>query len=163
MSPETPREPRLVPTRFGASYGVTGEARGASWPATEEKLAASRNYWVCTTRADGSPHSKPVWGYWHEGALWFGSGGVAAANLARDSRVSVHLESGDDVVILEGSVEVRRVPEEALAAYARKYAMKPEDIGGEDASDDWFYLAPRKALTWVEADFPNTAARWDFD
>ncbi len=158
-----PRQPRLVPTRIEASYGITGDAEGASWAATEEKLAASRNYWVSTTRADGAPHSKPVWGFWADGALWFGSGGVAGRNLVRDPRVSVHLESGDDTVILEGEVQVRSVPEAVLHAYAEKYAMKPEDIGGEGASDDWFYLAPRKALTWLEANYPKSAARWDFE
>ena len=33
-----PRTPRLTPSRIEASYGITGEAEGASWPATEEKL-----------------------------------------------------------------------------------------------------------------------------
>src|SRR5690606_19378964 len=78
-----PRTPRLVPTRMDPSYGITGDAEGASWSVTEQKLAASRNYWICTTRADGAPHSKPVWGFWSNGALWFGSGGVAGRNLQR--------------------------------------------------------------------------------
>ncbi len=155
------RTPRLVPTRMDPSYGITGEAEGASWPATEEKLAASRNYWVCTTRADGAPHSKPVWGVWSDGALWFSTGGVAARNLARDPRIAVHLESGDDTVILEGVVQVRGIPEDILSAYAEKYAMKQEDIGGEGG--EWYYLEPRVALTWLEKDYPKTAARWEFE
>lgn len=155
------REPRLVPPRMDPSYGVTGAAEGASWPATEAKLAASRNYWLCTTRADGAPHSKPVWGHWADGTLWFGSGGVAGRNLKRDPRVSVHLESGDDTVILEGTVQLRAVPEAILRAYAQKYAMKAEDLGGDGG--EWYTLEPRVAFTWLEKDYPNTAARWEFD
>lgn len=155
-----PREPRLVPTRFDPSYGITGEAEGASWLATEEQIAASRNYWLSTVREDGAPHAKPVWGHWVAGALWFGSGGVAARNLARDPRVSVHLESGDDVVILEGTVEVRSVPADVLQAYAAKYTMKAEDF---PTDGDWYRLEPRTAFTWLEQDYPKTAARWTWE
>ena len=95
--------PRLTDPHLHPSYGVTKAAADASWPAIEEKLTASRNYWICTTRNDGAPHSKPVWGVWSDG-LWFSTGtnAVTGRNLARDPRISVHNESGDDVVILEG-------------------------------------------------------------
>jgi general stress protein 26 len=157
--------PRLGRPAFDPSYGVTGEPEGASWPATEEKLLASRNYWICTTRADGGPHAKPVWGVWLEGALWFGTGdaSVSGRNLARDPRVSVHLESGDDTVILEGVVEVvpgDGAPPAMDEVYQAKYQMPDE---GDPEGAMWFRLAPRTALTWLESDFLKTAARWEFD
>lgn len=161
-----PPTPRLTPTRIDPSYGITGDAEGASWPATEEKLAASRNYWICTTRSNGAPHAKPVWGLWADGALWFGTGGesVTGRNLARDPRVSVHLESGDDTVILEGVIETHpseSVPADLKTAYAQKYAM-PED--GEDPEGSvWYRLAPQVAFTWLEMSYPTSAARWVFD
>ena len=155
------RNPRLVPMRTDASYGITHEAQGASWPDAEAKLAASRNYWVSTARADGAPHAKPIWGLWQDGAVWFGSGGVAGRNIRRDRRVAVHLESGDDVVILEGEVQERKVTPEVLQAYAQKYAMNADEIGGGE--ENWFYLEPRVAFTWLEKNFPQSAARWDFE
>lgn len=158
------RTARLVPMRTDASYGITGDAEGASWTEAEAKLAASRNYWVSTTRANGAPHAKPIWGLWHDGALWFGSGGVAGRNLQRDPRISVHLESGDDVVILEGTVELRSISQEVLGAYAEKYSMTAEEIGGgTDEGDEWFYLEPQVAFTWLEANFPKSASRWEFE
>lgn len=158
------RTPRLGRPAIDPSYGITGDPEGASWSDTEAKLTASRNYWVCTTRADGGPHSKPVWGVWLEDALWFGTGdqSVAGRNLARDPRISVHLESGDDVTILEGTVKQFAPSETPTAmkdAYATKYNMSFDDVG----DGEWFRLEPATVLTWLEHDFVKSAARWTFE
>ena len=72
--------------------------------AMRASFVRSRSYWICTARPDGRPHSIPVWGMWVDGALYFGTARDArkAKNIAHNPAVSVHLESGDDVVILEG-------------------------------------------------------------
>ena len=128
-------QPRRTAPLADPSYSITGTGKDASWPNTEVKLTASRTYWVCTTRANGAPHSKPVWGVWEDG-LWFSTGtrAVAGRNLTRDPRISVHLESGDDAVILEGTVEefvLVDVPASVTQAYAEKYGFDPtqEDYG----------------------------------
>ncbi len=44
-------------------------------PALHSRRRAPRqipNYWICTTRPDGRPHSIPVWGFWLDGGLYFG-------------------------------------------------------------------------------------------
>lgn len=155
--------PRLSRPRFDPSYGITGDPEGASWPDTEAKLAASRNYWVCTTRTGGAPHAKPVWGLWEDGALWFGSAAnsVTGRNLARDPRIAVHLESGDDTVILEGRVEVIVPPAGFISRYNTKYGQPAEQ--DEPGGAAWYRFAPAIALTWLESDFVRTAARWTFD
>jgi hypothetical protein len=33
-----------------------------SWPEVAARLAAARNYWLCTTTLSGAPHAAPVWG-----------------------------------------------------------------------------------------------------
>ena len=60
-----------------------------------------------TTRADGRPHAKPVWGIWMDGAAIFSTSArsLSARNIARDAEAVIHLESGDRVAILEGRVE----------------------------------------------------------
>jgi len=158
-------QPRLTVPRLDAAYGVTHAAEDASWPAIEEKLTVSRNYWICTTRKDGAPHSKPVWGVWLDG-LWFSTGtkAVTGRNIARDPRVSVHTESGDDVVILEGRVEAfpqSEVPAAVMSAYAEKYAFDP--TAGDAPDGAWYLLVPSIAHTWLENDFQNSVARWEFD
>ena len=98
-----PERPGLDP-----SYGISTAEEGLlPWSWVSEQMERSRNYWVCTTRPDGRPHAMPVWGVWVDDTLWFstGDGSVKARNLAADPRVAVHLESGDDAVMLEGTAE----------------------------------------------------------
>jgi len=88
-------------------YGIADDGEGMlpfSW--VEDQLAAAHNYWVCSTRADGRPHAMPVWGLWVDGAVWFSTdpASLKARNLAARPEVVVHLESGDDVVVVEGVV-----------------------------------------------------------
>jgi nitroimidazol reductase NimA-like FMN-containing flavoprotein (pyridoxamine 5'-phosphate oxidase superfamily) len=151
--------PRRSRPGFGPEYGIAeGEEGMLDWGWAEERLAASRNYWIATSGEDGAPASAPVWGVWHGGAVWFGTSPSSrkGRNLARDPRVVVHLESGNEVVILYGEVE--RVPlEEAVAdAYEVKYDYRPDQ-------PEFLRLRPRRAVAWTESEYPQTATRFDFD
>ncbi|MET0937756.1 MAG: pyridoxamine 5'-phosphate oxidase family protein [Gaiellaceae bacterium] len=42
-----------------------------SWQWAVERLEVARNYWLATTKADGSPHAMPVWGLWLDGVVLF--------------------------------------------------------------------------------------------
>ena len=128
------------------------------WAWAEERLTASRNYWIATTDRDGAPAAAPVWGVWFDGALFFGTNPASrkGRNLERDPRVAVHLESGDEVVILYGRIERGALPPEALDAYDAKYAYRPA------VTEGWFVLRPRRAVAWIERDYPRTATRFDF-
>jgi hypothetical protein len=58
-------------------YGILGPHEGSGllpWSWAEERMTASRNYWVTSLWPDGRPHSMPVWGAWEDEALWFSSG-----------------------------------------------------------------------------------------
>ncbi len=135
-----------------------------SWGYVEERMAAARNYWICTTRPDGRPHAAPVWGVWTEGAFFFGTDRASrkARNLAASPEAVVHLESGDDCVILEGVlVEFEDSPLRRHVGedYARKYGMNA--VGeGRDGGPPLYILRPRTALAWRESNFPETATRW---
>jgi hypothetical protein len=147
-------------------YGVSTSSDGPlAWGHAEERLERARNYWIATTRPDGKPHAAPVWGVWVEGSLYFGTGrsSVKGRNLSHSSELVVHLESADDVVILEGEVEevLDRPSFEAIdVAYRAKYGMGVAEAGEDGAV--WHVVRPRKAHAWLENDFPNTATRWRF-
>lgn len=147
-------------------YGMTMSSDGPlAWVHAEERLEGARSYWIATTRPDGRPHAAPVWGVWVGGSLYFGTGrsSVKGRNLARSPELIVHLESADDVVILEGEVEeVRdRSSFDAIdAAYRAKYGMGVVEAGEEGAV--WYVVRPRKAHAWLEDDFLGTATRWRF-
>lgn len=147
-------------------YGVKERKKFLPFSHAEERLARSRNYWICTARPDGRPHSIPVWGFWIDGAVYFGTDRSSrkAKNLAHNPAVSVHLESGDDVIILEGAaVEVnlsdksifKKLDDASRAKYKMPLMVVPEGV--------IYAVRPRVVLAWTEKDFPNNATRWTFD
>ncbi len=150
-----------------AGYGIRKDGQGQlGWDWVEERMARSRNYWICSSRADGRPHSMPVWGVWLDGSLYFGTNreSVKGRNLANDPRVAVHLESGDEAVIIESSAEEVR-DNETLARIALAFSQKYPGMPVEpDPSPEVVYYAirPKLVLAWLENDFPNTATRWRF-
>jgi len=161
-------DPRPTAPRIPAGYGVPDDASGAEhvpWSWAEARLVEARNYWICTTRPDGRPHASPVWGLWLDGAVWFSTSrrSQKARNLAASPALVVHLESGDDVVILEGAAE--EVTETAelgrfADAYDEKYRYRPDPT---EATSVTYRLRPRSAHTWREQDFTRSAVRWVFE
>jgi Pyridoxamine 5'-phosphate oxidase len=138
-------------------YGITEEPEGLlPWEWATERLEQARNYWVSTSRADGSPHAMPVWGIWVNDAFVFGTGGRKRKNLEHDPRVVVHLESGDEVVVLEGTAELLVVTDALSQTYNAKYRF-----GLDPGSDAWI-VHPRLAYAWRERDYPQSATRFDF-
>jgi hypothetical protein len=134
------------------------------WAEVVGWLTAGRNYWVTTARADGRPHAMPVWGLWLEGALWFSSDpdSVKGRNLAARPDAVVHLESGDEVCILEGRVRHVRsdaVPAAFVDAYDEKYGHR---LDLTEPSFGFYVVDARTALTWREVDYPTSATRWTF-
>ncbi|MEW5989407.1 MAG: pyridoxamine 5'-phosphate oxidase, partial [Chloroflexota bacterium] len=71
------------------------------------------------------------------------------------------LESGDDVVILEGAVEVISDPER-LAHVGRVYATKYNMDEWEVGDNPLYAVRPQQAFGWLERDFPGSATRWQF-
>jgi general stress protein 26 len=147
-------------------YGLKPREHYLPFTHAEKRLAESRNYWICTTRPDGRPHSIPVWGFWIDGALYFGTGRLSrkARNLTHNPAISIHLDSGDDVVILEGiatelaltdKATLKKVDAASRAKYKMPLMTTPEVV--------LYSVRPRVVLAWTEKDFPNNATRWQFD
>lgn len=148
-------------------YGVNPDEEGLlPWAYVDGRMAGSRNYWIGTTRPDGRPHAAPVWGVWLDGVFYFGTDRCSrkARNMAANPEVVMHLESGDDCVILEGKVEELKdggLHHRVREAYAAKYRL--DALGDEDAGSPVYALRPRVAFAWTESNFPQTATRWRFE
>jgi hypothetical protein len=140
-----------------------------AWSEVAARLAPWRNYWVGTTNPDGSPHAAPVWGVVVDDA-WYAytdRTSVKARNLAADPRAVVHLEDGDDVLIVHGRlVPVASGLGPVAAAFAAKYA-EPDDVQYHPSTADpgtvFYRLEPTKARAWVLSDWDATDRRWDGD
>src|SRR6266516_3426545 len=139
IDPE-PSQPRM----FGGSVGSAELSCG--W--ATERLSRARNYWIATTRPAGRPHCRPVWGVWLDTALYFSTGSLAAQNLAFRPAITVHLESGSEVVIIEGVTEpvsdtvfVERV----VSLYNQKYNwnVDPRNLPGP-----FYAIRPQVAFGW---------------
>jgi hypothetical protein len=104
----------------------------------------------------------PVWGAWLDDGFHFGTsvGSPKARNLDRDPRIVVHLESGDEAVILEGEVERIELDARISDAFPPKYDWRPDPTG--DGGGRWYRLRPRLAYAWLERDYPRTATRFSF-
>ena len=159
-------QPAADRPEFPATYGVDRTAVSGilSWDTVREQLTTARNYWLATTRPDGRPHVTPVWGLWLDDAFVFSTdpASVKGKNMAAQPAVAVHLESGDNVVILEGSAETLKdlsVLEQFAAAYKVKYDI---DVDITNADYGVYAVRPATAQAWLESDFPASATRWKF-
>jgi general stress protein 26 len=162
-----PSEPTASAPRM---YGGTPEPMRLPWRWATTRLEAARTYWIATTRPDGRPHARPVWGVWLDNAFFFSTGSLAARNLATQPAITVHLESGEEVVIVEGVAEVAQ-GEDLLQRVGAHYDAKYQ-WDDPDTDDDPFYVVhPQVAFGWVEdstgqdggAAFRGTATRWQFE
>jgi hypothetical protein len=150
-------------------YGGQLEPVLLPWAWAVAQLSAARNYWIATTRPDGRPHSRPVWGVVIDETVLFSTGSLAVGNLKRSPEICVHTESGNEVVILEGTA----APETDLAilrrvadAYSAKYGepLDPENMPG------FYAVSPRVGFGWIVnptyADggsvFHGTNTKWTF-
>ncbi len=133
-------------------------------------LRAARNYWIATTTPAGRPHTAPVWGVWLDGALWFGTEGQKAKNLAALPYAVAHLDSGDDVVMVRGPVTrvedaagLERVAEAFREKYVDGVSGEPFELLpvldlGEGAG--LYRLDGELFHAWLEGAFEQANARW---
>jgi len=139
-----------------------------SWPEVAARLAAARNYWLSTTMPGGAPHAAPVWGVVIGDTLYlYGERRTRKArNLAADPRLVVHLESGDDVVIVRGTAEDLGTPAQVphvVIALAAKYASPADRQYLPDADpgfDVVYAVRPQSAMMWRLPDYEASQRRW---
>lgn len=144
---------------------------GIDWTRVERRLQNAETYWLVVVRPNGRPYSRPVWGLWHDGALWFGTSrtSVKGRALAANAACEVHLDSGDDVVICEGDAElvadwgaIASTPEFQGVAedFGAKYRMPVTSMGGDDSTAALYRLRPRIVHAWYEGAFLQTRSLW---
>lgn len=144
-------------------YGVLGDDEGSGlmpWSHVVDKMTAVRNYWVAKVTPENRPHVTPVWGLWHDEHFYFASGSDSrkARILIAKPSIVVHLESGEEVVIvvvnvgLLGDKDLMSVLDEA---YYQKYTVRL-------AGNPTYRVTLSKVFAWSEADFPGSVTRWVF-
>lgn len=146
-------------------YGSVSSVEPLEWAWVRAQLEAAGTYWVVAT-SPTHPHPRPVWGVWLDDALHLSIGSrVLVHALAVDPTATVHLDSGTDVVIVEG-----------LASQTTKDLL-PACLNAYDAKYDWDYdveqygpfttVTPSTVLAWRSAGWAGRESfrqvgRWRF-
>ena len=166
------KEPSLVPTspvvsrpRIPPGYGVPKNNQGLlPWSHVIERMTQALHYWICTVDPNGRPHVTPVDGLWINDRLYFGGSPKTRRNrnLSANSAVSIHLDSSEDVVILQGNAHLQ-TPEHGLAvqlskATGEKYGYSPNPEVYEKTGVQVF--RPLTVFAWKQ--FPKDVTRWKF-
>jgi hypothetical protein len=133
----------------------------------EKQLEDAGTYWL-VARTVGHPHPRPVWGLWHDQRLHL-SVGSPTLSLAvdRDPVVTVHLDSGTDVVIVEGTAVPaadRGTSSLVIEAYNAKYEWDHQVA----QHGELVVVLPQRVLAWRTAgwagrDSFQATGCWTFD
>ena len=159
---------RTVTAPGGHGHVVPVHDSNLSWAEVAVRLAVARNYWLTTTSPDGAPHAAPVWGAVIDHTLYLYSerNTRKARNLAADPRLVVHLESGDDVVIVRGTAADLGHPAQVpgvVAALAAKYTSPADRQYLPDADPAFnvvYAVRPQSAMMWRLPDYEASQRRW---
>lgn len=126
----------------------------------DQRLREEPMIWFTTVRADGRPHTVPVWFLW-DGAsfLIFSQPGTQKIrNIQHNPHITLALDGtrqGGDVVIVEGEAELLSEPPPNLnlAAFGEKYASMIKAMGVEpermvEQYSQLIRIKPTKFLSW---------------
>jgi hypothetical protein len=152
-------------------YGLRPADEGTGllpWSWAEDRLIASRNYWLVSTWPDGRPHAMPVWGMWHLGELWFSSsnGSRKSKNLLANPRCVVATEDTQNPVVVEGMAQLVTAHEELATMLALENSKYSTDYGIDllDPSvSSSFRIRPLWVFGLAAGDFTGSPTRWQFD
>jgi len=155
---------------FPDGYGLPDTEEGLlEWSTIEQRLVASKHYWLSTVRPDGRPHTIPRWGVWLDDRFYYD--GSPATRHARNAELNPNctltLEDGSRAVILEGTSVATRADADLGARLAAAFE-KYHDDGYSPAADAWSgedggglrVFTPRTAMAWTT--FPTDATRFVF-
>jgi hypothetical protein len=139
-----------------------------TWGEVARRLSAARTYWLGTTMPSGAPQAAPVWGVVTGQTLHLYSerSTVKARNLAADPRIIVHLESGEDVLIVRGVADDLGPPSSVpsvVAALAAKYTGPADQQYLPSADPDFdvvYAIRPLSAMAWRLDDYAASQRRW---
>jgi Pyridoxamine 5'-phosphate oxidase len=147
-------------------YGIPDTIDGVlPWTWARDRLERATIYWLATAGSDAAPHLVPIWGAW-VADRWYVEGGATRwqRHLRENPQLAIHVEFGDEVVIVEGRAIELAGPGEPLSSrilagfekYRPGYAA---DAANWSAGGLW-ELRPTKAFAWSV--FPTDMTRFRF-
>jgi hypothetical protein len=160
--------PKVSRPQFPKGY-VEHPVSYVDWSWVAAQLTDSKHYWLCSVRPDGRPHVVPRWAVYIDGKIYYDGSPETrhAQNIALNPHVSVNLESGDRVIILEGTSTPAGKPTDELDsklvdAYRRKYAQ----VGYSPEAHQWdngglYMFTTRQCIAWTS--FTENPTKFTFE
>ena len=139
-------------------YGIAEKEEGMiTWEEVNQYMDESKNYWINTTKTRGNAHARPIWGIWLENIFYFGGGQKTQniKNLQANPHITVHTESGEKVVIIEGIAETfhdDKLHGVLSEAYKKRYDMYHPP--------PFWRVIPKVVFTWNMGDYVNTPTKF---
>jgi hypothetical protein len=133
------------------------------WMWATARLKKSRQYWIATTRPDGTPHLMVIWGLWFDESFWFSTAATSrkGRNLSHNRKCVIGTDDAAEAVILEGVVEtvdLRSAENRTfVTAYKKKYKWNVEEM-----AQPVYRFRPSVGFGLFEDRFEQTATRWVF-
>lgn len=163
--------PTRISRPYMPGYGTLPANDGTGllpWSWAEERLVASRNYWLVSVWPDGGPHAMPVWGLWHDDAFLFSSSRPSrkAKNLGANPRCVVATEDALNPVVVEGVAALLTKAEDLellLALENAKYETDYKIDMLDPAVNSCFRVRPSWVFGLEEGDFTGSPTRWEFE
>ena len=148
--------PKISRPKFPKGY-VDHPVSEVPWEHVEKRLTESINYWMCSVYPNGRPHVVPRWGAFLDGKFYYDGSPETrhARNIEKNPNVTLHLESGNDVVIMEGTSQPASKPDRELAQrLSEAYCAKYESDGYAPKPSQWdegglYVFTPRQCLAWT--------------
>lgn len=152
------------------SHSQNADRYQITWEDVEGELNLSQMYWI-TSLKDGVPHTVPVIGVWHEGALY-------SCNPRREQKYknlkanpvcqalmgSSQLKSGLDVAVHGMAEEVVEMEGRTLFAEQLNAKYPPSWQGFDGTEEDmWVYRVVPTHIRAFHRENPLASARFDFE
>lgn len=154
---------------LGATGQLDYDSGMLSWEFVESRMREALNFWIASAGIDGRPHAVPIWGAWLDDVFYFVGVGRKIRNLRANPQAVVHLESGDEVVLIEGRFEEvchpgRELLQQVDEEFIRKYlTYRPsEQLNNKGKSEfppeGLFAVYPQLVIAW--SGMASDATRW---
>jgi len=163
--PGEPKATRPYMPGYG-EYATKGKGP-MPWSWAAERLTKAHTYFIATVSPDRRPHVMAVWGIWMDNAFFFCAGPRSrkVRNLAANPRCVVHIEPGEEPVIMEGTAEEVKDPERRarfIETYDLKYDWHNWDLENSQAI---YMVHPTTAFGILENtnDDTESLTRWTFE
>ncbi len=148
--------PKITRPTFPKGY-VDNPISEVPWEHVEKRLNEAINYWLSSVRPNRYPHVVPRWGVYLDGKFYYDGSPETrhARNIMENPHVSLHLESGSDVVIMEGTSQPAGRPEPDFARrLSDAFCAKYKSEGYAPKPDQWdegglYVFTPRQCIAWT--------------